>query len=111
MAEYILGSRLRIRRKQLGFSQKELAEIVGIKRPSIGAIERGLSRKSSYIIEIARALNVNPDWLTGKTDDTSTKYVENRVTEILDGFSEPDKEEALRLIKAWSLVKKEQSGL
>lgn len=111
MAGYVIGNRVRTRRKQLGFSQQELAEMLGIRRPSISAIERGISRKSTYLLEMARALNVNPGWLTGETDNPSAQLIEANLTEILHSFSESEKEEALRFIQAWSLVKRGKSGL
>ena len=36
-----LGNRLREKRLELGYSQEELAEVIGIHRTYIGTIERG----------------------------------------------------------------------
>lgn len=101
----ILGSRLKQRRKQLGMSQKELGRRIGIQAPSISSIERGITLKSSYLLEIAKALDVNPDWLTGKTNDMSTHKTELKITDLLKGLSEMEKEYVLRLVRAWISIK------
>lgn len=59
-----LKDRLKQARKNAGLSQVELAEKVGIKQSSISEIERGLTRTSGYLIQIAKALDVDPLWLS-----------------------------------------------
>jgi transcriptional regulator with XRE-family HTH domain len=54
-----LGSNMRERRRTLGVSQEELADIAGLHRTYIGAVERGERNVSiDNIIVIAKALNV-----------------------------------------------------
>lgn len=103
----IIGSRLRTRRKELSLSQWKLARLAGIRATAISEIERGAVRRSSCILELAQALNINPEWLMGRTEDMSPKKAEIEISEILSEFSEGDKEEAVRLIKAWASVKRE----
>ncbi len=88
-------------------SQAELGRLVGIRGPSVGAIERGIVRKSAYLLEFAHILGVSPDWLAGKVDDPSPQFTESRITEILKNFSEDEKKEALRLVLAWSNIKRQ----
>lgn len=59
-----LKDRLKQARKNARLSQVELAEKVGIKQSSISEIERGLTRTSGYLIQIAKALDVDPLWLS-----------------------------------------------
>lgn len=58
-----LNDRVKQARKHAGLTQSELAERIGIKQASISELERGLSRSSSYLVQIAGACGVNPVWL------------------------------------------------
>lgn len=54
-------------------SQGKLAEAVGMRQPSIQAIEKGEVRGTKHLLAIARALNVDPDWLeTGRAAPLSS---------------------------------------
>lgn len=55
----IIGSRVRRRRKELGLTQEQLAEMAAISTPFLGHIERG-TRKCSVetLVHIAEALDV-----------------------------------------------------
>lgn len=61
------GERVRERREEIGMTQAQLARAIGAKFPStIGNIENR-SGESRFTIELAKALNVRPEWLkTGK---------------------------------------------
>lgn len=62
----ILGSNIKNLRKQAGFSQKELAAMIGQTPTSIMHYEKGDREPSLEIIEnIATALNVKPQVLCG----------------------------------------------
>lgn len=67
-----LKDRLKQARKNAGLSQVDLAERVGIKQASISEIERGLTRTSGYLIQIAKALDVDPLWLSEGVGESST---------------------------------------
>ena len=56
--------RLREARKRAGFTQEQLALRVGLKRQSIGAMEReGGVERTGKLMEIAESLGVRPQWL------------------------------------------------
>ncbi len=56
-----VGERVRQLRKEAGLSQEELADIAGLHRTYIGAIERGERNISLInIVQLARALRVKP---------------------------------------------------
>jgi len=59
-----MGDRIAERLRELGRTQKWLAGEVGIQQPSINAIVRGKEGQSTkYVVEIAKALGVTPEWL------------------------------------------------
>ena len=58
-----LGGRLRMRRKELGWTQTELANMVGTSQAVIQKIENGKSLRPRILEEIAEALGVRPSWL------------------------------------------------
>lgn len=60
-----LGSRVRLKRKGLGWTQEELAYKAGLDRSYVGGIERG-ERNITFVIlcDIARALDCDVASLT-----------------------------------------------
>lgn len=58
-----IGQRVRHARKHAGLTQGELAKAVGMKQPSLSELERGLSRSSAYLFQIAKVCEVNVEWL------------------------------------------------
>ena len=57
----IFGSHIRSFRKQAGMSQERLAEVCGLHRTYVGAVERGERNVSLLnIVTLARALNIKP---------------------------------------------------
>nr|WP_267964128.1 helix-turn-helix transcriptional regulator [Halomonas sp. MCCC 1A11057] len=74
-----IGERVRRARKYAGLTQKQLAEAVGIRQPTLSDLEKGDSRSSAYLVQIARACKVNADWLaTGRGEMEAS----NNVTEL-----------------------------
>lgn len=68
------GERLRIAREKLGITQEQLAEILGCQCITIGRYERdespnGLKKNAD---KLAGILNVNVDWLLGKSEYSTT---------------------------------------
>ena len=67
MANETIGDRLKARRLELGITQTELAKKVGLSQSAIAHIEKGIREKPRELLEIARALKINPVYLsTGK---------------------------------------------
>lgn len=58
-----LGERLRYRRRQMGWTQEQLAVQAGTNQAVIQKIENGKSLRPRKIDEIASVLDVNPAWL------------------------------------------------
>ncbi|WP_054064762.1 XRE family transcriptional regulator [Pseudomonas asplenii] len=62
-----LKDRLKKARKDAGLTQAELADRVGIKQASVSEIERGLTRTSGYLVQLAQVCGVDPVWLSEGT--------------------------------------------
>lgn len=71
-----IGERIRDRRKELGLSQKELAEKMGFKTPSSICKAETIKNNPTMdsVREFAKALNTTPEYLLGwKEADTAKK--------------------------------------
>src|ERR1700744_571169 len=65
--ELIIGARLRTRRRQLGLSQSDLAERLGVSFQQVQKYERGANRvAASTLLVAARVLNTTIGWLVGE---------------------------------------------
>lgn len=58
-----LGERLKQSRLKKGWSQQRLAAASGASQQVINKLETGIVKASGYIVHLARALEVSPDWL------------------------------------------------
>lgn len=87
---------VRGRRKALGLSQDELAEMTGITQTHISRYEMGQAEPTAgNLLALADALQVSADWLLGRLDyppDMPTQYGE--LSEI--------EQEALRTLRSKS---------
>lgn len=83
-----LGARLRKRRKEMGWTQTELAERVGTSQAVIQKIENGKSLRPRILEELAAALDVKPAWLMFGVEEAG---------ELSD--------EAIELARAWARLK------
>lgn len=81
-----LGSRLRRKRRERGWTQEELALRAGTNQAVIQKIENGKSLRPRKIDEIAQVLDVNPAWLM---------FGDEASPAVLD-------EEAAEVAKAWN---------
>lgn len=52
-----------------GLNQSQLADAIGMRQPSIGRLLSGDTRQTKSILELARALNTTPEYLTGDSDE------------------------------------------
>lgn len=62
-----LKDRVKAARQKAGLSQSELARRIGVKPQAIQAIESGRVRRTKYLLAIARATDVSPEYLAGET--------------------------------------------
>lgn len=104
-----LGSRIKVRRKQLGMNQQELAEAVGYKgKDMISRIESGqVNIPMDKVVEIAKALDMKVSELTGEqtVKVTSTPVLNHTIN--VEGLSDKsirrliEYVEILRRSEAW----------
>jgi transcriptional regulator with XRE-family HTH domain len=65
-----LGKRILALRKRRGFSQDELAGMLGITRPAVSEIERGSRRVTAEeLVELARIFETSVDYILGLTGE------------------------------------------
>lgn len=77
------GSRLQQARKNKGYSQDELANLIGTKGPAIGRYERDAMKPSiETAAKMADLLDVSLDWLVGHTDLELDKKMIKRIQEV-----------------------------
>lgn len=70
MDRELIGSRIKQRRDELNMTQGDIAEQIGVAISTVQRYEKGqISKIKLPVVEaIARTLDVDPDWLIGKSD-------------------------------------------
>lgn len=99
-----LGIRLRTARKEKGWTQNQLGEASGVKQGTISQIERGDQEKSIFVIPLAIALGVSPEWLENGTEDLTTNdpvdHTEKELTKALAELRPKERESIIALVKS-----------
>ena len=95
-SEDSIAERLKMARKNRGYTQGELAKAVECNRNTISAAEAGKSKPSSkYIHDIAEKLWVSEDWLRF---GTGSKERSEKVAEVLEAIrTNPDVRKAVEM--------------
>ena len=95
--ELAIGARIRTRRKQLGLSQSDLAERLGVSFQQVQKYERGANRvAASTLLAAAQALDVTIGWLVG--EDVSDREDDE---DVFRALSRPG---ALELLEAFNRI-------
>jgi transcriptional regulator with XRE-family HTH domain len=86
-----MGARIKKRRRELRITQTELAERVGVSRPTISELENGTrtTMTTDTAKALARALGISIDYLVGtwedsKEEDEETTHSRGKKTMIED---------------------------
>lgn len=66
------SDRLKTARKNQHLSQAQLAKMVGVSQAAIYALESGINKSTTNLLDISKALKVSPDWLCNGIDTVST---------------------------------------
>lgn len=100
-----LAERVKLARDRLNLSQQDVADATGMSQPSYYKIEKGHTKRTTYINELAKVFEVNVDWLANGSGEMlsgaankveEAKHAGNEIT------SDPEKELA-RILEAGSV--------
>lgn len=99
-----IGKRISRERKLKGYSQEELAYLVGLSKNQISSIECGKSSpKVSFIIRICDCLGGTPDtYLIGKKTKTTDELIE-----LIRGLSEIEQDKLIEMLKIYRFYEKQ----
>ena len=96
-----LGSRIRLRRRELGFSQEQLARQIGITFQQVQKYEHGTNRVSfSRLVEIAQALRCSVMDIVGDLDKSNASSFLSRHVSYLNEPGATDLLEAYAAIQS-----------
>lgn len=70
-----IGERIKLRREELGFSQKELAEMAGLTNVSIGNIEKNMPCNLQSLGDICKALKLRIILLPIEDDESDDVFM------------------------------------
>lgn len=99
------GEKIKQLRKQLGMTQEELGDLIGVQKAAINKYETGVvvNLKKSTIHALAKALHVSPVELLSpeESPDDQPQTVEARIlAKGIDKLPEEQRKQALNVIKA-----------
>lgn len=92
-----MGARIATRRKQLGYTQEQVAELAGLSHQFFSSVEAGKKNmRAENVVKLCRALNVSTDYiLTGKSNAIDM----NNLTAMLQPLDEKQLRCAEEIIK------------
>jgi len=108
-----IGDRIKSRRIELGLTQKDVAEKLGVKDATVQRYESGNIKnlKQEKISKLSEILCVKPEWLMGWNKDDSTnfsrKYVSSDDQTLLSDFhklNNAGRQMALAAIKGFACL-------
>lgn len=106
-----LAERLKTARKTAGLTQNQIAEAVGISQPTYQALESGKVKKTSYMIEIAKVLRVNSNWLaTGQGEMTVKPTIDELRLKMDEIQGKVNGVERANLVKMLPVINEVQAG-
>ena len=84
----MIGERLKALRKSKGITQRELAEVLNIRKATVSLYETNVNEPSDLIkIKIAKYFNTSVDYLIGVIDDEVSYYDKNIFLKLPDDIS------------------------
>ncbi len=109
-----VGERLKIRRSELGLSQKDLADMLDISFQQVQKYERGMNKvSSSKLYSISKVLKTSIGYFfDGENDNVEYTYPSQSIetawlAEDQASYTNDEKEQALELLKAFRSLKSE----
>ena len=105
--DYDRGTRIADRRKELGLTQDELADRIGIGRQALSAIENGGDFKTQTLDSLAIVLGVSVDFIMyGENEEKSELLSE--AMDVLSDMDELQIRQCLAMMKAMKSVSVEK---
>lgn len=106
------GEKIRQLRKQLGLTQEELGQRIGVGKAAINKYEVGtvVNLKKSTIYSLAEALGVSPVVLLD-AETTNFSPDENRLVDLYRGADDRARRDALRILEENQLKDSDQSAI
>ena len=100
------GSRLRQRREQLGMTQQQLADALGITRAAIGNYEQEVSSpKADILYDVFDALKCDANFLfQDEMSELSTKPVTHPLLQLYDSMSREEQEQLMEFLPLYSAL-------
>lgn len=96
-----MKDRIKLVRKDIGLTQKEFAEKLGIKQNTVASYEMGrIGVSDNVIFSICREFNINEDWLRNGTGDMKIPQ-EGKFASYLGQISKGDDEFIRDLIEVY----------
>lgn len=107
-----MGLRIKARRKDIGMTQEELGKKIGVTKATINKYETGvvINMKRPTVEKIAQALDVNPGYLMGWTDNITRVLTNNGVigqnsgTITVNNLERTLSKEELELLRIYSVL-------
>jgi transcriptional regulator with XRE-family HTH domain len=91
----VVGARLREARLSMSLTQAEVAEALGMSRPTLAAVEKGTRKVTGLELRrLARLYQRDVAWLLGEEESDAPS--ENALYRATAQLSNPDKEQVLR---------------
>lgn len=92
-----VGKRIKSRRKQLGLTQKQLGELVGLSEGSVSRYESGSIKDAptQKLNDFAKALSIEVAWIIGFKAETDKFQMAH---DLVDRIQELDDETGVKLI-------------
>ena len=98
-----LGSRIKYLRKELGLSQYQLSELIGLDIPNLSNIERGKRFMTANTLEkIAKALNCTERDLFDFREIEPENYLFADINNLLKNYDEKDLIFVLDVLKSYN---------
>lgn len=105
-----ISTKLREARKMAGLSQGQVAQILGLHRPSISEIEAGNRRVSAEELgKLCEVYEVSMDWVLGNTSDAADP-ADPRLELAARELAKLNPENLDRLMKLIAAMKNDQTG-
>ena len=97
-----MSKRVKFAREVAGLSQAQVADALGIHRPSVSEIEAGRRRVTAEeMVALARVFGVSLEWLAGETDPDGSETQLELAARELAKLHPDDLERLLRLLAAF----------